>query len=139
MEGRINRRLNFCTVVECQPQRRMPGEKATKDLQGRLHNDEKWVFRQGESARAKFPLCGYNFMGEVAREPISGVDIRKGVTAPVKRGPSVTVVTAIWVLRDYLGFPEGCLADLGAIVLGAPPQIFWAHKARGTPSTKPSP
>ena len=36
----------------------MPGEKATKDLQGRLHNDEKWVFRQRESARGKFPLCG---------------------------------------------------------------------------------
>ena len=48
-------------------------------------------------------------------------------------------VTAIWVLRDYLGFPEGYLADLGAIVLGAPPQIFLGLNAEVYRPSKPSP
>ena len=39
----------------------------------------------------------------------------------------------------YLRFPEGYLADLGAIVLGAPPQIFQATKPEWESPTKPSP
>ena len=36
------------------------------------------------------------------------------------------------MLRDYLAIPLRPNAQNGTIVLGAPPQIFLAHKARAT-------